>query len=65
MSTEVNGKFKTRKFVLTAVTLLLTYVALFAGKLTGDQVVTLVPWLIGIFAGANVAAKHNKFTENK
>ena len=65
MSTEVNGKFKTRKFVLTAVTLLLTYVALFAGKLTGDQAVTLVPWLIGIFAGANVAAKHNQFTENK
>lgn len=65
MNVELDGKFKTRKFVLTAVTLLLTYVALFAGKLTGDQVVTLVPWLIGIFAGANVVAKHNQFTENK
>lgn len=60
-----NGKFKTRKFLLTAATLLLTYVALFAGKLTGDQVVTLVPWLIGIFAGANVVAKHKQFVEGK
>jgi hypothetical protein len=62
---ELNGKFKTRKFVIISATLLLTYIALFAGKLTGDQVVTLVPWLIGIFAGANVVAKHNQFTENK
>jgi hypothetical protein len=62
---DINGKFKTRKFMLTASTLLLTYAALFAGKLTGDQVVTLVPWLIGIFAGANVVAKHNQFTESK
>jgi len=59
------GKFKTRKFMLTAATLFLTYVALFAGKLTGDQVVSLVPWLIGIFAGANVAAKHKDFGEGK
>ncbi len=64
MSNE-NGKFKTRKFLLTAVTLLLTYIALFADKLTGDQVVTLVPWLIGIFAGANVWAKHKDFIEGK
>ena len=62
---NVNGKFKTRKFMLTAATLLLTYGALFFGKLTGDQVVSLGPWLIGIFAGANVAAKHNNFTEGK
>ena len=62
---DIDTKFKTRKFTLTAATLLLTYVALFAGKLTGDQVVTLVPWLIGIFAGANVVAKHNNFTESK
>lgn len=65
MEANGNGKFRTRKFVLTAVTLLLTYVALFAGKLTGDQVVTLVPWLIGIFAGANVVAKHKQFVEGK
>ena len=65
MSELVNRKFKTRKFLLTAVTLLLTYVALFAGKLTGDQVVSLVPWLIGIFAGANVAAKHKNFVKDK
>ena len=51
--------------MLTAATLLLTYAALFAGKLTGDQVVTLVPWLIGIFAGANVVAKHKQFVEGK
>jgi len=51
--------------MLKAATLLLTYVALFFGKLTGDQVVSLVPWLIGIFAGANVADKHNNMTEDK
>ena len=59
-----NGKFKTRKFTLTAVTLALTFIALFAGKLTGEQVVTLVPWLIGIFAAGNVAAKHKNFNED-
>lgn len=59
-----NGKFKTRKFVLTVATLVLTYIALFAGKLTGEQVVTLVPWLIGIFAAGNVAAKHKNFKED-
>jgi hypothetical protein len=61
----MNGtKFKTRKFMLTAVALLLTYAALFMGKLDGEQVVTLVPWIIGIFAGANVAAKHKQFNED-
>lgn len=65
MSEETESKFKTRKFLVTALALLLTYIALFVGKLTGDHVVSLVPWLVGIFAGANVAAKHKNFVEGK
>ena len=56
-------KLTTRKFLLTATCLLLSYVGLFAGKLTGDQLVLLVPALLTIFVGGNVAAKHKSFVE--
>ena len=60
----MNENLKTRKFLLTAVCLLLTYAGLFAGKLTGAEVTLLVPALLTIFVGGNVAAKHKSFTEN-
>jgi len=52
-----------RKFYLTAGTLLLSFAALFAGKLAGPEVVTLVSMVMGIFTSGNVASKHNAFTE--
>lgn len=56
-------KLTTRKFLLTAACLLLTYSALFAGKLSGGETVSLVSMLVGIFAAGNVAAKHKSFNE--
>lgn len=56
-------KLTTRKFILTAGCLLLTYIALFVGKLTGAETVSLVTLLVGIFAAGNVAAKHKAFNE--
>lgn len=56
-------KLSSRKFLLTAVTLLLSFAALFAGKLQGSEVVTLVSMVLGIFTGGNVAAKHKAFAE--
>ena len=60
----MNGsKLQSRKFLLTAACLLMTYAALFFGKLTGSEVVALVPLIIGIFTGGNVVAKHKAFNE--
>ncbi len=56
-------KLTTRKFLLTAACLFMTYVALFTGKLTGAETVSLVSMLLGIFAAGNVAAKHKSFNE--
>ena len=58
-------KLTTRKFLLTATCLLLTYIALFMGKLSGAEVTLLVPALLTIFVGGNVAAKHKSFVEGK
>ena len=58
-----NGKFKTRKFLLTVGTVLLTFIALAVNKISGDQFVSLIIWLVGIFSGANVIAKHKQFNE--
>ncbi len=52
-----------RKFLLTAGVLVLSFTALFAGKLQGQEVVTLVSLVLGIFTGGNVAAKHKAFVE--
>lgn len=59
----MNGKLSTRKFVMTSGAMLLTFIALFVGKLTGDNTVTLVTLQLGIFVGGNVVAKHKAFTE--
>ena len=56
-------KLSSRKFLLTASTLLLCFAALFADKLTGSEVVSLVTIVLGIFTGGNVAAKHKSFNE--
>jgi len=53
----------TRKFIMVSVALLLTFAALFAGKLIGSEVVTLVTLELGIFVGGNVVAKHKAFVE--
>lgn len=53
----------TRKFIMVSVAILLTFLALFVGKLTGDQTVTLVTLELGIFVGGNVWSKHNSFNE--
>lgn len=58
----MNG-LATRKFLLAAASLALTFIALFAGKLTGGEAVILIPAILTIFAGANVTAKHNAFNE--
>lgn len=54
----------TRKFIMVSVAILLTFVALFVGKFTGDQAVLLITAELGIFVGGNVVAKHNAFTES-
>lgn len=53
----------TRKFIVVSASILLTFLALFVGKLTGDQTVTLVTLELGIFVGGNVVAKHKAFNE--
>jgi len=53
----------TRKFLMVSVSILLTFLALFVGKLTGDQAVTLITLELGIFVGGNVVAKHKAFVE--
>lgn len=58
-----NGKWKTRKFVLTSAALACTFLALFLGKLSGGETVALVPLILGVFTGGNVVAKHNAFSE--
>ena len=59
----MNGKLSTRKFVITSAAMALTFLALFVGKLSGDQAVTLVTLQLGIFVGGNVVAKHKAFVE--
>lgn len=59
----MNGKLTTRKFILTSAAMVVTFLALFVDKLTGDQTVTLVSLQLAIFVGGNVAAKHKSFGE--
>jgi hypothetical protein len=58
-----NGKLRSRKFILAAASMMLTYAALFGGKLDGGETVALVSLILGIFAGGNVVAKHKSFNE--
>ena len=60
---NTNGTFRTRKFVITVIIIALAFFALIISKLDGDQFVSLVIWVVGIFSGANVAAKHKQFNE--
>jgi len=54
----MDSTWKTRKFILTLLSLGATFGALFAGKLSGSEVVALVPLLMGIFTGGNVWSKY-------
>jgi len=58
MSNGGDKLYRGRKFLLTAASLLGVFGALFAGKLSGGEVVALVPLILGIFTGGNVAAKY-------
>ena len=58
-----NGHLTTRKFLLTAGSLILAFGALFAGKISGGEAVILIPAILTIFTGGNVVAKHNAFKE--
>ncbi len=53
----------TRKFIMVSAAIALTFLALFVGKFTGDQAVTLITLELGIFVGGNVVAKHKAFNE--
>lgn len=57
MSNGHDKTYRGRKFILTAGSLVATFAALFAGKISGGEAVALVPLILGIFTGGNVAAK--------
>ena len=57
MSNGNDSMYRGRKFALTAASLFLTFAALFAGKISGGETVALVPLILGIFTGGNVATK--------
>lgn len=59
----MNGKLQSRKFLITSGSLLLTFAALFVGKITGGEAVILIPAILTVFTGGNVVAKHKAFTE--
>lgn len=54
---ETFGKIGGRKFVLTATTLALLFVALFVGKMEGESFVAALAMVIGIYTGGNVGSK--------
>ncbi len=58
MSNGKDSTYRGRKFVLTGGSLLLTFIALFVGKISGGEAVALIPLILGIFTGGNVAAKY-------
>ena len=58
MSNGNDKLYRGRKFLLAAGSLALTFAALFAGKISGSETVALVPLIIGIFTGGNVAAEY-------
>lgn len=58
MSNGNDSTYRGRKFALTGVALILTFAALFTGKISGGETVALVPLILGIFTGGNVAAKY-------
>ena len=64
MSNGNDSTFRSRKFILTGASLLLTFVALFAGKISGGEIVALVPLILGIFTGGNIAAKFSGGKKN-
>ena len=49
--------FRLRKFTLTLLVLVGSFIALFLDKLTGPEMVTLIPLILGIFVGGNVTEK--------
>lgn len=58
MSNGNDKVYRGRKFALAGGSLLLTFAALFLGKISGGEAVALVPLILGIFTGGNVAAKY-------
>ena len=58
MSNGNDSIYRGRKFALTGASLLLTFAALFVGKISGGEAVALIPLILGIFTGGNVASKY-------
>jgi hypothetical protein len=58
MSNGNNKVYSGRKFVLTMVALVFTFAGLFLDKISGGEAVALVPLILGIFTGGNVASKY-------
>ena len=51
------SKYASRKFGLTLLCLVMSYSALFLDRMDGSQFITVVTLVLGIYSGANVAAK--------
>jgi len=47
-----------RKFILTSFSLVTTFVALFLDKISGGELVALVPLILGVYTGGNVIARN-------
>lgn len=48
---------KNRKLLVTLIITLATILALFFDKLSGDQFMELMKWVLGLYGAANVAVK--------
>ena len=53
---DSEGKYRSRKFLMTAVVETIATIALFTNFLTGAEWITLTTLVLGIYSGANVWA---------
>jgi len=58
MSPQTEERFSSRKFVLSASSLLMTWLALFLDKLEGGEVVALVTLVITAYGAGNLVQRH-------
>ena len=64
MATEIKidkvaeSRFSSRKFIVTAGSLVVSGGALFAGFLDGDQFVDIIPMILLFYVGGNVASQY-------
>ena len=53
------GKFKSRKFQLTLLVLILSSIFLTVSKLTGGEWITITTLVLGMYKGANIMEHKN------